>query len=406
MLFSFLVFRGGFLRKVLVAGHIGVGHTYSHSGFIQDDSLGFSSALALLRKFYDFDTTIRRVYIETPRKICVETVDGGIGCATPRRGLNIFEIEILKNLEGADATLPHLATLKLFGKVRGGCDEVPTSVEYALSVAALNTVTKKVENFIFSQIGNESGVIGGLNIELPEASLSVVITVNGSGSGIGPIEDLEGNIPVGPKRQVMETLGSITVPSIILESKAFIPNLASRVHGSAILLRYNKDYDNVVVARAVSRVLSRLGVNYIELDGAFPRYFNSIGKPKAEIVSKIHVLASTLSNSKKSMDKVLAASKLAEIVCEDLGGVFFMSEDLAEVVGSAGLVPGTGVVVSIVVGEDYMNQVGIPYATREDADTLAKIALICIEEIIANYEEVMNVLRNRYVDPIKVIELE
>lgn len=150
----------------------------------------------------------------------------------------------------------------------------------------------------------------------------------------------------------------------------------------------------------------RLGVNYIELDGAFPRYFNSIGKPKAEIVSKIHVLASTLSNSKKSMDKVLAASKLAEIVCEDLGGVFFMSEDLAEVVGSAGLVPGTGVVVSIVVGEDYMNQVGIPYATREDADTLAKIALICIEEIIANYEEVMNVLRNRYVDPIKVIELE
>jgi len=78
----------------------------------------------------------------------------------------------------------------------------------------------------------------------------------------------------------METLGSITVPSIILESKAFIPNLASRVHGSAILLRYNKDYDNVVVARAVSRVLSRLGVNYIELDGAFHGILTPLGNLK------------------------------------------------------------------------------------------------------------------------------
>ncbi len=359
-----------------------------------------------MRRFHDFDTTIRKVFVRPSRSFCVETADGGIGCATPRRGLNIFETEILKGLEGSNASLPHLAVLKLFGKVRGGgCDEVPTAVEYALSIAALDTVARRVRGFVLGQLDNESDVVGGLNINLPSGSLSVVITVNGSGSGVGPVEDLEGNVPLGPKRQVMEVLNSVEVPSLVLESKAFIPSLASKVNGSTILLRYNKDYDNVAVARAVSTALSRLGVSYIELDNTFPRYSKSIERVKAGVVSKIAVLTSTLSKSTKSLDKVVATAELARVVCEDLGGVFFMSEELAEVVGSAGLVPGTGVVISMAVGEDYMAQVGVPYATREDADTLAEVALASVEEVIANYDEVMEVLKSRYVDPAKVVGL-
>jgi len=396
-----------YVRKVLVAGHVGVGHTYSHGGLVQDDSLGFSAALGVLRTFYDFDTTVRRVRVEALRSFCVETACGGVGCATPRGGLTVFEAELLKNLEGLDSSLPHLAALKVFGRVRGGgCAEVPTVAEYALSTAALDTVAKSVPGFVLARVGTDGDVIGGLNVDLPGGVLSVVVTVNGSGSGVGPAEDLEGNVPLGLKRQVMELLGCRAVPAVVLESKAFIPALASRVRGSVILLRYNRDYDNVAVAKAIARALSKLGVGYVELDNAFPRYSRSVEMVRVELASRLGRLASALGGSTKSSDKVLVSAELARVVCEDLGGVFFMSEDLAEVVGPAGLVPGTGAVVSVAVGEDYLAEVGIPYATREDAYTLARVALASVEEVLVVYEEAVEVLRRRYVDPAEVLRLE
>jgi len=395
------------VRKVLVAGHVGVGHTYSHSKFTQDDSLGFSAALEVLRTFYDFDTSVRRVRVETPRSFCVETAGGGVGCATPRGGLTVFEAELLRNLEGLDSSLPHLAVLKVFGRVRGGgCAEVPTAAEYALSTAALNTVEKSVPGFVLTRIGTEGDAVGGLNVDLPNGVLSVLVTVNGSGSGVGPAEDLEGNVPLGPKRQVMELLGCRVVPAIVLESKAFIPALASMVRGSAVLLRYNRDYDNTAVAEAIVRALSKLGVGYVELDDAFPRYSRSVEKVRMELSTRLNELTSALGRSTKSLDKVLVSAELARVVCEDLGGVFFMSEDLAEVVGPAGLVPGTGAVVSVAVGEDYLAEVGIPYATKEDAYTLARVALASVEEVLAVYEEAMEILRRRYTDPAEVLGLE
>jgi len=315
----------------------------------------------------------------------------------------VFEVELLRNLEGLDSSLPHLAALKVFGRVRGGgCAEVPTAVEYALSTAALDTVAKSVPGFALARSGTEGDAVGGLNLDLPDGVLSVLVTVNGSGKGIGPAEDLEGNVPLGPKRQVMELLGCRVVPTIVLESKAFIPAL---VRGTAVLLRYNRDYDNTTVAKAVAKALSKLGVSYVELDNAFPRYSRSLEKIRIEVYTRLNDLASALGRSTKSSDKVLVSAELARVVCEDLGGVFFMSEDLAEVVGPAGLVPGTGAVVSVAVGGDYLAEAGIPYATREDAHTLARVALVSVEEVLAVYEEAMEVLKRRYVDPAEVLGL-
>jgi len=284
--------------------------------------------------------------------------------------------------------------------------EVPTAAEYVLSTVALNTVAKSVLGFILTRIGTEGDAVGGLNVDLPNGVLSVLVTVNGSGSGAGPAEDLEGNVPLGPKRQVMELLSCRVAPAIVLESKVFIPALASRVRGSVILLRYNRDYDNTAVAKAIARALSKLGVGYVELDNAFPRYSRSVEKVRMELSTRLNELISALGRSTKSLDKVLVSAELARVVCEDLRGVFFMSEDLAEVVGPAGLVPGTGAVVSVAVGEDYLAEVGIPYATREDAYTLARVALASVEEVLVVYEEAVEVLRQRYVDPAEVLRLE
>lgn len=38
------------IGKIGICGHIGVGHTYSHSGFVQDDGAGFAVVATLLKK--------------------------------------------------------------------------------------------------------------------------------------------------------------------------------------------------------------------------------------------------------------------------------------------------------------------------------------------------------------------
>lgn len=387
-------------RTVLVAGHIGVGHVYSHSGFFQDDSLGFASAVALLRRFFDFDTTVRRVAVDSLRTVCVETGDGGSGCATPRRGLTVFEAEMLKRLEGADAALPHLETLRVFGRVYGnGCLEVPVAVEYALSEAVLDTLARRIRGFVLGREGGAGDVVGGARVDLEGGALAVVVSVNGSGYGVGPNENLEGNVPLGTKGEVMGKLGALAAPAVVLEGKAFVPGLSERVRWASLLLRYNRDYDNVAVAEVIRNVLEEKGLDYIEVDRAFPRLDGGMGRAKNALVESLRSEVSKLERSPGAREKVAAVASLAKIVCEDLGGVIFMDEDLCELVGACGLVPGTGAVVSMAVGSEYISRSGIPYATRDDAELLAGIALESAKRLLTDYGRAMEVLRSRYRAP-------
>ncbi len=387
-------------KVVLVAGHVGVGHVYSHSGFFQDDSLGFASAVSLLRKFFDFDTTVRRITVDSLEKVCVETGDGGSGCASPRRGLTVFEAEMLRRLEGADASLPHLETLRIFGRMYGnGCLEVPVAVEYALSVAVLDTLVRRVRGFILRREEALGDAVGGVRVDVEGGALAVAITVNGSGYGIGPNENLEGNVPLGIKGEVMKELDSLAKPTVVLEGKAFIPGLSERVRQTSLLLRYNRDYDNVAVAEVVRSVLEERKLEYVEVDTAFPRFAGSMEKTKRALTESLKEELLKFERSPGAREKVAAAASLAKIVCEDIGGVTFMDEDLCELVGACGIAPGTGAVVSMVVGSDYIRLNGIPYATRDDAELLADIALESARRLLANYDRVMEVLRDRYRAP-------
>lgn len=385
---------------MLVAGHIGVGHVHSYGGTIQDDSLGFTSVLALIRKFYDFDSEVRKISVESLGKVCVETAGGGVGCAYPRRGMTEFEAEMLKNLEGTDASLPHLSVLRVFGRMYGsGCSEVPVAVEYALAEAALETLGRAVPNFTVARSSGSDDLFGGVAIELEDGLLVALATVNGSRSGTGPVEDLEGNVPLGPKKTIMDSLGVLRVPTVVLESKAYVPHLSDSISGELVLLRYDKEYDNPVVAKAVAESLEHLGVAFLELDRAFPRYAGSVKEAKKRVAIQLSSALERLSSATTAVDKGEVVAHMARIVCEDLGGVLFMSDDLAEIVGSAGLVPGTGAVASIAVGSDYLKARGLPYATLEDSLLLAEVALKSSRIVLANYEEALRVLNERYVEP-------
>ncbi|MEM2020619.1 MAG: hypothetical protein QXP80_00110 [Zestosphaera sp.] len=390
----------GSSRTVCVAGHIGVGHVHSHSGLIQDDSLGYASAVALLRKFFDFNVSVRKVTIHSLRTVCVETEDGGFGCASPRRGLTTFETEMLRSLEGADASLPHLATLRVFGRMYGnGCLEAPVAVEYSLAEAALDTLARRIPGFILKKDGVTDDIVGGVEVNLEGGTFSVLLTVNGSRSGVGPVEDLEGNVPLGVKGEVMKALGVLATPTVVLESKAFIPALAGRVIWTSLLLRYNKEYDNVVVAEAIRNALEERNANYIEVDNAYPRFSRGLESVKHTLVESLKGEALKLESSKGALEKSTTIANLAKLICEDFGGVVFMSEDLSEVVGFSGVVPGTSAVASIAVGNAYIQSNGIPYATYDDAMLLANIALEATKKLHNNYEKAMEVLRSRYRAP-------
>ncbi|MEM4542406.1 MAG: hypothetical protein QW583_00965 [Sulfolobales archaeon] len=386
-------------RRVLVAGHIGVGHVHSYGGLVQDDSLGFASVITLIRKFYDVDLRVRKLVVESPKKVCVETTGGGVGCATPSSGFTEFEIDMLRQLEGSDASIPHLSVLKVFGRMHGGgCSEASVAVEYALAEAALDTLARNIPGFAIVKSSDFEDVFGGISIELEEGDMIALLSVNGFRRGIGPAEDLEGNVPLGHKKMIMETLGATRVPSIVIESKAYIPLLSDRIAGSTVLLRYNIEYDNIVVAREIAETLKQLGIDFLETSTAFPRYVKSMVEVKKSVLSELISTASALSSATAARDKVRITEQLVKLVCRDLGGVFFMSDDLIEVVGSAGLVPGTGAVVSIAVDRGYIENKGLPYATPEESSLLAEVAVKASRRILTNYEEAMRLLEERYIE--------
>ncbi len=64
-----------------------------------------------------------------------------------------------------------------------------------------------------------------------------MLTVNGSrGGGVGPIEDLEGNIILGDKGKLMQKIGLDKIPTIIIESMNFSP-------GNCNLLKENSFFN-------------------------------------------------------------------------------------------------------------------------------------------------------------------
>ncbi|MDK2783022.1 MAG: hypothetical protein PWP49_1309 [Thermococcaceae archaeon] len=194
---------------ICIAGHVGVGHVFSHSGFVQDDSQGFAVVGHMIKDLFKVRTKIESVDVDlNANVITIKTKDGGVGQGCPRRGITPFEAEMLKHLEGEEGLFPHYATLKVFGRFYGhGVSEVPVATEYAISTAVMDTFAKNIPEFYVARREDEiaSDVIGGVKVK--ELSTAFLLTINGSKIGVGPVENLEGNVALPPKRGVMERLG-------------------------------------------------------------------------------------------------------------------------------------------------------------------------------------------------------
>jgi len=361
-----------------ICGHIGVGHTHSHSGFVQDDSAGLAVVASLLKKVLPIDSTIESVEVDINKStITIQTVDGGIGHTSVRRGITPHEAEMIENILNKDAIYSQRIVLNTLGRIYGqGVMEVPVALQGAISLALIDTFQQKWSQEVFvvgEDISSNYGKILGSVIDIKGIPVSVLLTMNASLGGIGPIEDLEGNIMLGKKGQLIKKLGLDKIPSIIIESKSFIPGKEDNLSENTFLIRANKEFDNLIVANSLIRAADELRItNEYQFD-TLDREADDFTKASRKLGNHIIQLGEEFERAETSEEKVRIISDLAVLVSQDAAGVTFMSNELQRSVGSAGMLKGTSAVISLLVTKEYIDYYKIPFILESDIEKYISI---------------------------------
>ena len=386
-----------------IAGHAGIGHTHCPGGLIQDDSVGFAVASSIIKDILGADTRVKSVKVDPDRNaIEITTVDGGVGRSAPRRGITPSEARLIRGVQGGDAILCQALAIEALGRMYGqGVMETPSSLQAALANAVVDTFQKKAPDrfkMTSENLPTNSGLIGGLTVDIAGVSCSVLATVNESTSGLGPNEDLEGNVALGSKREIMTDLGMLRIPTIVLEGKAYKPALSDELEETTFLVRVQRDLDNIVVAEVLHESVRELGYPVIFIDDAFPRDEGALRRKTEEVANSILKAAETLKKAELGTEKVLAAAELARLVSHEVGGCSFMSDRLFDVVGTTGLTPGTSAVLSMLVTKDYFEHWKMPLVEQRDIDAMKGIVLKAVGNLASRLDEANAVLDRFYED--------
>ncbi|WP_353095001.1 hypothetical protein [Tissierella praeacuta] len=369
-----------------IVGHVGVGHVHSHSSFVQDDSGGFAVVASLMKEALDVDTTIKYVKGD-PLKgdIVVKTNGGGIGRTFCRRGITPIESELMNRAIGEDGIYTQRTAINVFGRIYGqGVMEVPVALQGAIALAVLDSFHRKNPNKVYitsqkylGRIDKMAGMIVGIN----GISVSVLLNINGSEGGVGPDEDNEGNTAIGEKGELMKAIGIDSIPTVIAESKAYIPNMSNKITDNTFLFRAQEGIDNLLLAETLAEVAGKAEIPYITSIDSLPQKKGQLFEATADFANKIIKLGEELKDVDTSKDKVAIVADMAKLISEDAGGVTFMSNSLHEVVRSPGIVPGTAAVISLLVPVDYIEYWKIPMLTSDDIRSYRRIILGAMDEI-------------------------
>jgi len=386
-----------------IAGHAGIGHTHCPGGLIQDDTAGFAVAGAIVRDLLAADTRVQDVAVDVDAGIIrISTSDGGSATAAPRRGITPAEAKLMHNAIGHDALLCQTVAIECLGRMYGqGVLETPTCLAAALANAAVDTFRSKAPERFFcatESIGSNHGLIGGMRAELSATATAVLATVNASTGGLGPNEDLEGNVALGSKRVLMETLGMLRCPTIVLEGKAYSPVLSGDLQQNTFLIRGNRHLDNMVVAEALYDSATALGLPVILRDDAFAPASGALKAKGVEVAEKIIETAQRLREAERGSDKVRIVAELATLVSEECGGMSFMTNRLHDVVRQTGMIAGTAAVLSMLVTEQYLAHWKIPPLEMDDVNAMKDIVLGTIPRLAQRSDEALGIVHRLYQD--------
>jgi len=397
-------------RRIGLVGHAGVGHVHSHMGFVQDDSGGLAIVGSILREILGVDTRVKAVDVDPDTDVIkVTTMDGGIGESSPRRGITPREAELIKGVIGQDALFCQALAVQTLGRMYGqGVLETPVALEAALANSAVDSFYKKAPdrfNITEESLKGNGGFIGGMSAGIKGITTSILVTVNESSAGLGPAEDLESNIVLGSKGELMRKLGMVKCPTIIAEGKVYLPSASDSLHQNTFLVRAQKDLDNLVVAKALYDSAKELGYPVILLDDFMPRREGAMKQSTVQVAEKIIETAKKLKKAELASEKVLIVAELAILVSQDAGGVTFMSNMLHDVVRGVGMMPGTSAILSILVTKDYYEHWKIPLFDKEDCEMAGNIIELAITKIASHIDEAYELVNKFYVslDPLEQV---
>ena len=384
-----------------VVGHVGCGHCHSHSNQVQDDSAGLAVVLALFQAATGVSLVIKDIRVQAGVSgfFEVETEAGGLGRAYPRRGVTLQEARAAKGLVGQEAVLTQALVFDAFGRCYGqGIHEAPVSLQTAIANAALDTFAKNFPHHFQSgieDISGSCGLVAGAVLDIDGIPVSVLGTVNASEGGIGPNEDLEGNVALGIKRLLMDRLGLLDLPTIVIEGKIYNEKYLSDIDGCSFVVRADNELDNLVVAQSIVNAGASIDIPVLFKENAVPRITNGMANTTQALGAKIAELGEQLKSAGSSQEKVAILADLAVLISQDGGGSSFMSNTLNQIVGGAGMMPGTSAVFNYVVTKDYIAEVVVPFLTTDDLQRYVQLTLLSIKELAKLLPEAKDSLHRR-----------
>lgn len=369
-----------------IVGHVGVGHVHSHSSFVQDDSAGFAVVASMMNMALKAETSL--VYIKgnpSTGEIIVRTSGGGVGKTFARRGITPYEAELMQRVLEHDGIYTQKLAVKAFGRMYGqGVTETPVAFQGAIALAVLDTFKKKAPDKVITtnkKYLNQIDKMAGLVIEIDGIPVSLLLNINGTDGGIGPNEDNEGNVQRGVKGNLMEAIGLNEIPTIVVESKAYIPEMAKDLTNLTYFIRAQEGIDNSAVAEALINACKSYNISYEYSDDNLPMVENKLKKATIEYSEKIIHLGKQLKTCDTSAAKVQLIAELAKLVSEDAGGISFMSNSLHDKVRSAGMEPGYSAVLSLLVTKQYCDHWKIPLVDPFDIEQYKKIVFKAIKNL-------------------------
>lgn len=382
-----------------IAGHAGIAHAFSHSGFVQEDSGGFALLLALLDRACPLAVDIASVKVTDGMRVQVTTAGGGMGEAWARRGITPFEEQLMRACIGTRSFAPQTTATKVFGRIYGqGVMEPAAAFSLAVAKALADTVRKTWPHKTFSAPENLPGACGeflGGGLRIHDAEACWLLSINASEGGIGPIEDAEGCVPVGNKGILMQSLGMDRIPIIMLEGKSYIPQLGEQLQDTTLLARWNRDYDNPVVGECCAKAVESSGWPFMVMDDTYPRMDGALEKSTRVTGEALASLGKAYAEASAADRKIAIAAEVARMAAEDLGGSIFMSNAIHQYAGNGGMWPGYGAMLSWTMDKQSIDRWRIPVMEEEDLERGLSVLLEAARLLIPRCEEAMHVLRRR-----------
>jgi hypothetical protein len=388
-------------NRVAVVGHAGIGHAHGYAGFIQDDAGGFITVGAMLRHILNADTCIKRAKANPDANtITITTVGGGSATTSPRRGITPAEARLIAELTGHDALFCQSLAVHALGRIYGqGVLETPVALQAALANSVIDTFSRQAPDrftAVQESVGVNRGLIGGLSVERVRVSVSYLASVNYTAGGLGPTEDLEGNVALGSKGDIMRALDMLKCPTIVVEGKAYLPTISKHLERNTFLVRAQEGIDNLVVAQALIDAAVELGYPVILRQDLLPRAAGSMARQTADFADRLIDYANRLKGADLASHKVRLVADMALLISQDAGAITCLSNRLHDVVRGAGMIPGTSAVLSILVTQRYLDHWKIPLFEPQDADGTSDIVRLAIDKLAENYDAAVEELERHY----------